>query len=199
MYLCKNGYVVQMEPLKDKDEYTFILESVSVQDSGLYSCAYSLNKHLSHMVRTSGYKSIQVQVTAILLVKSAVIRSGRTTVKKGEDIELTCSTSESEKPLLHVYICKDGLGKISGIVYNQTQTHFSIKDVNLEDSGVYSCVYSAEQYDISEVNDTERENSILIQVYDPQWQINLIRLLCSLGVVMFACFVVVFDVYTTKR
>ncbi|KAI4883581.1 hypothetical protein NFI96_009974 [Prochilodus magdalenae] len=90
-------------------------------------------------------------------------------VKKGEDIELTCSTSEPENSkLLYLYICKDGLGKISGTVYNQTQTPFSIKDVNVEDSGVYSCVYSAGQYDISEVTDTERENSVLIQVYGEQ-------------------------------
>ncbi|KAI4883579.1 hypothetical protein NFI96_009972 [Prochilodus magdalenae] len=166
MYLCKNGVGVKMELLEDKDEYTFILRNVSVLDSGRYSCVYSLNKHLPNNVRTSGHKSIQVQVTG---VKSAMIRSGRTMVKKGEGIELTCNTSESEQPaLLHLYICKDGLGKISGTVYNQTLTRFYIKDVNLEDSGVYSCVYSAEQYDISVVNDTERENSILIQVYGEQ-------------------------------
>ena len=105
-------------------------------------------------------------IIGIQLVKSAVLRSGRSTVKKGEDIELTCSISESEKSqLLHVYVCKDGLGKISKSLYNQSHSHFSIKNVNLKDSGVYSCVYSAEKYDVSEVTDTERENSILIQVY----------------------------------
>ncbi|KAI4902971.1 hypothetical protein NFI96_028029, partial [Prochilodus magdalenae] len=134
------------------------------------------------------------------LLKSAVIQSGRTMVMKGENIELTCSISETEKwELLHVYICKDGLGKISETVFDQNQTRFSIKDVNVEDSGVYSCVYSAEQYDISKVNDTEKENSILIHVYDPQWQINLIRLICSFWVLIFACLMVIFDIYSAKR
>ncbi|XP_036441371.1 uncharacterized protein LOC118818262 [Colossoma macropomum] len=200
MYLCKNSVGVRLKVLGHSDEHIFILRNVSVLDSGNYTCVYSLNKYVPDDVTASGYNTIHVQVTGVQLVKSAVLRSGRSTVEKGEDIELTCSISESEKPqLLHVYVCKDGLGKISKSLYNQSHSHFSIKNVNLEDSGVYSCVYSATKYNISEVTDTERGNSILIQVYDPQWQINFTRLLCSFGVVIFACLIVVYDVYSTKR
>ncbi|KAL6478704.1 hypothetical protein MHYP_G00121370 [Metynnis hypsauchen] len=214
MYLCKNAVGMRIKALGNENQHIFILRNVSVLDSGNYSCVCSLYKHFPKNVTASGYNTIQVQVAdvstakttsesqpkGIHLVKSAVIQSGRSTVRKGEDIELTCSISESEKPqLLHVYVCKDGLGKISKSLHDQCHSHFSIKNVNLEDSGVYSCVYSAKKYNISEVNDTERENSILIKVYDPQWQINLIRLICSLGVIIFVCLIVVYDVYSTKQ
>ncbi|KAL7878412.1 hypothetical protein AOLI_G00093860 [Acnodon oligacanthus] len=199
MYLCKNSVGVRLKVLGNNDEHTFILRNVSVLDSGNYTCVYSLNKYIPDEVTASGYNTIHIQVTGIHLVKNAVIQSGRSSVRKGEDIELTCSISESEKPqLLHVYVCKDGLGKISKSLNGQRHSHFSIKNVNVKDSGVYSCVYSAKKFNISEVTDTERENSMFIQVYDPQWQINLIRLQCSFGVVIFACLIVVFDVYSTK-
>ncbi|KAI4901528.1 hypothetical protein NFI96_009954 [Prochilodus magdalenae] len=45
MYLCKNGVGVKMELLEQKDEHTFIFKNVSEQDSGNYSCVYSLNKY----------------------------------------------------------------------------------------------------------------------------------------------------------
>ncbi|KAL7878413.1 hypothetical protein AOLI_G00093870 [Acnodon oligacanthus] len=166
IYLCKNGVGIMMEPLHNRYQYTFILRNASVLDSGNYSCVSSFCKHPPKDVAASEHNSIQVQVTGIQLIKSAVLRSGRTIVKKGEDIELTCSISAPDKPqILHVFLCKDGLGKIYKSLYNQPYSHFSIKNVNLEDSGVYSCMYSSEKYDVSEVNDTERENSILIKVY----------------------------------
>ncbi|KAI4883578.1 hypothetical protein NFI96_009970, partial [Prochilodus magdalenae] len=63
MYLCKNGVGLRMEPLEQRDEYTFILRNVSVQDSGNYSCVYSVNKYTRYNVSTSGHKTIQVKVT----------------------------------------------------------------------------------------------------------------------------------------
>ncbi|KAL6478705.1 hypothetical protein MHYP_G00121380 [Metynnis hypsauchen] len=185
---------MRIKALGNENQHIFILRNVSVLDSGNYSCVYSLYKHFPKKVTVSGYNTIQVQVTGIHLVKSAVIQSGRSTVRKGEDIGLTCSISESEPQLLYIYICKDGLGKTPRTVYNQSYAHFSIKNVSLEDSGVYSCVYSAQKYDVSEIIDTERGNSILIKVFDPQWQINLTRLICSFGVVMLACLIMVYDV-----
>ncbi|KAI4902627.1 hypothetical protein NFI96_008878 [Prochilodus magdalenae] len=65
MYLCKNGVGVTMEPLGKRNEHTFILRNISVQDSGNYSCVYSLNKYSLNNVRASGQKTVQVQVTEL--------------------------------------------------------------------------------------------------------------------------------------
>ncbi|KAI4902970.1 hypothetical protein NFI96_028028 [Prochilodus magdalenae] len=63
MYLCKDGVGVMMEPLVNKDEYTFTLRRVTVMDSGNYSCVYSIKKHLARNVTASGKNSVYVQVT----------------------------------------------------------------------------------------------------------------------------------------
>ncbi|KAI4903791.1 hypothetical protein NFI96_028861 [Prochilodus magdalenae] len=65
MYLCKNGVGVMTELLEQRDEHVFILRNVSVQDSGNYSCVYSVNKYSLNNVRASGQKTIQVQVTEL--------------------------------------------------------------------------------------------------------------------------------------
>ncbi|XP_066540398.1 immunoglobulin superfamily member 1-like [Hoplias malabaricus] len=165
VYLCKNGVGVKMEPCGKKENHTFILTNVSVQDSGNYSCVYSLKEFPLNAITASGERSIYVQVTGFHLVKTADIHCDETTVKKGENIEVICSIPEYEESALHVYICKDGFGKNLQSLQNQSHVQFTFENVNLEDSGIYTCVYSAEKYDVSEVNDMKRVNSISIQVY----------------------------------
>ncbi|KAL7878415.1 hypothetical protein AOLI_G00093890 [Acnodon oligacanthus] len=65
IYLCKDGAGVMLELLGKKDEVIFTLKNVSVQDSGNYSCVYSLNKYPPKNVSASGRNSVHVQVIGV--------------------------------------------------------------------------------------------------------------------------------------
>ncbi|XP_049335957.1 uncharacterized protein LOC111193391 [Astyanax mexicanus] len=63
MYLCRNGVGVMMEPQGKNREYTFNMRRVSVEDSGNYSCVYSIERHPLEIVKSSGGRTIHVQIT----------------------------------------------------------------------------------------------------------------------------------------
>ncbi|KAI4888516.1 hypothetical protein NFI96_025440 [Prochilodus magdalenae] len=254
MYLCKDGGGVMMEPLVNKDEYTFTLTKVTVQDSGSYSCVYSINKFPTRNV-TSGQNSAYIHVTGI--AKTAEQNSdlvqlsdalpdfrpakifGNPLVKVGENIELKCIIFDKSKPSdrLHMYLCKNGVGVRMGPLEQSDEHTFILRNISEQDSGNYSCVYSPKKYtsndvrasgqktiqvqvtdasenpqknlstneqnsdpvQLSGISKTNEQGSDLAQLSDRQWLINFMRLLGSFGVVIFACLILVFDVYSTKR
>ncbi|XP_047678544.1 basement membrane-specific heparan sulfate proteoglycan core protein-like [Tachysurus fulvidraco] len=65
MYLCKNGDGLRMKLLRDKNEHIFILNKVSEEDSGIYSCVYSLQKHNQDLCNTT-HNQIQVHIYGLV-------------------------------------------------------------------------------------------------------------------------------------
>ncbi|KAI4901535.1 hypothetical protein NFI96_033138, partial [Prochilodus magdalenae] len=160
--LCKNGATVRTAGLEQsKDDIEFLIDKVTVEDSGMYTCSYTVEEHAA-CGNVTGRNSIALEVVGSRL-QNAAIQSPRTNVAKGEDIELTCSISEYVEPsTLHMYLLKNGDNKLSNALYNKSHTRFSIKNVTQEDAGIYSCVYTSKAYGTREA---DGQRSILIRVY----------------------------------
>ncbi|KAG9275855.1 immunoglobulin superfamily member 1-like isoform X3, partial [Astyanax mexicanus] len=201
MFLCRNGVGVMMRLLGRKGEYTFIIKNVSELDSGNYSCVYSLNRYNLEEVKSSGLNSIHVQVTGNASVfQTAEIFVSSRSVKVGEMIRFKCSVFEESdsSDQMNMFLCRNGVGVMMRLLGRKGEYTFLIKNVSELDSGNYSCVYSLNRYNLEEVKSSGL-NSIHVQVTDSQWWINLLRLFCSVGVLLFTCMIVVFDVYSTIR
>lgn len=61
MYLCKNGIGIRMESFKGKEAH-FTLKNVKREDSGSYSCVYSIKKKSINIVTSSKKNSMIIQV-----------------------------------------------------------------------------------------------------------------------------------------
>ena len=88
-------------------------------------------------------------------------------MREGKTVDVKCSTTGSRKPLskVYVYLCKNGIGmRVRELEKGEDDTIFTIKDVEREDSGIYSCVYTIEKLKLSQVNATG-VNLVIIQVY----------------------------------
>ncbi|KAI4884895.1 hypothetical protein NFI96_008920 [Prochilodus magdalenae] len=209
MYLCKNGVGVMMKPLGKKDDHTFFLRNVLKQDSGNYSCVYSLNKYNLYNARASGRKSIQVQVagttqhpnelnTDLHQLSDAFLSAtehpqmnlstneensnpvqisddppdfwpaeifGVPRVKVGENIELKCIIFErsNSSDKRHMYLCKNGVGVMMELLGKRDEHTFILKNVSVQDSGSYSCVYSPNKYSLNKVR-ASGHKTIQVQV-----------------------------------
>ncbi|XP_053478587.1 immunoglobulin superfamily member 1-like [Ictalurus furcatus] len=205
MYLCKNGVGERLELLGNKNEHTFTLRNISLLDSGTYSCVYSFIRYLTKNVTGSGMNSIHVQVTGDALEIFPAQIVGPSTAKVGENVALTCSISniQSSNTDVHVYLVKNGVGERLEIFGNKNEHTFTLRNISLRDSGTYSCVYSFIRYHPKNVTGSGI-NSINVQVTacvlpDPLLERNILRLVFSVGVIIFACFIVIFDFKTRSR
>ncbi|XP_053478586.1 immunoglobulin superfamily member 1-like [Ictalurus furcatus] len=212
MYLCKNGVGERLELLGNKDDHTFTLKNISLLDSGTYSCVYSFTKYLTKNVTGSGMNSIRVRVTGDSLEIFPAQMFGPSTAKVGENLELKCliSNIQSSNTEVYMYLCKNGVGERLELLGIKDEHTFTLRNISLRDSGTYSCVYSFIRYLTKNVKGSGM-NSIRVRVtdlshevmvtetYDPLLERNILRLVFSVGVIIFACFIVIFDFKTRSR
>ncbi|KAI4876469.1 hypothetical protein NFI96_017396, partial [Prochilodus magdalenae] len=183
MYLCKDGRGVMMEPLVNKDEYTFTLRKVTVQDSGSYSCVYSINKYPTKNVTASGQNSVYIHVTGIAKTNeqnSECVQLsddppdfrpaeifGPPRVKVGGNIQLKCNSFDKSESSdnLHMYLCKNGVGVMMEPLGKKDDYTFILRNVSVQDSGNYSCVYSLTKYTLKNVS-TSGHKTIQVQITD---------------------------------
>ncbi|KAM9481695.1 uncharacterized protein Hap1MRO34_009409 [Clarias gariepinus] len=140
---------------------------------------------------------------------------GPRTAKVGENLILKCSFSNIKisNTEAHVYLCKNGVGKRLDLLGNKDECTFTLRNIALRDSGNYSCMYSFTKYpprnvtgyginsihvQVTEYHEKNirgsGHNSIPDQESDPQLEKNVIRLIFSVGVIAFACYIVIFDI-----
>ncbi|KAL6478701.1 hypothetical protein MHYP_G00121340 [Metynnis hypsauchen] len=148
MYLCKNGVGVQMGLLVNEKENKFILRNVSVLDSE------NLSKNQENPVPFQFNPDIW----------PAEI-SGSTAVKAGRDIQLKCRISDKMDHFnqVNMYLCKNGVGVQMGLLVNEKENKFILRNVSVLDSGNYSCVYSLTKYPLRNLRASEQK-SIQVQV-----------------------------------
>lgn len=76
MYLCKDGLGIMKRKLKqDPTDVMFTISRVSFNDSGNYSCVYSMHDHPLTSVTKKGVKTIHIQVLGENLHSSGSIVS----------------------------------------------------------------------------------------------------------------------------
>lgn len=61
VYLCKNGIGITMDAT-ERDEVIFTLRQVRKEDSGSYSCVYSIKKYQPYIVSSTNKNSVVIQV-----------------------------------------------------------------------------------------------------------------------------------------
>ncbi|XP_049335942.1 uncharacterized protein LOC111193399 isoform X1 [Astyanax mexicanus] len=164
-------------------------------------------RRTSENVKTSRKTSVHAQVPGNASVfQTAEIFVSSRSVKVGEMIRFKCSVFEESdsSDQMNMFLCRNGVGVMMRLLGRKGEYTFIIKNVSELDSGNYSCVYSLNRYNLEEVKSSGL-NSIHVQVTgmteeksDSQWWINLLRLFCSVGVLLFMCLIVVFDFYSTR-
>ncbi|KAL7878410.1 hypothetical protein AOLI_G00093840 [Acnodon oligacanthus] len=91
--------------------------------------------------------------------------SGSTSVKAGRDIQLKCRISDKMDHFnqVNMYLCKNGVGVQMGLLVNEREWTFILRNVSVLDSGNYSCVYSLAKYPLRNLRASEQK-SIQVQV-----------------------------------
>ncbi|XP_027015092.2 uncharacterized protein LOC113650780 [Tachysurus fulvidraco] len=204
MYLFKNGERVQKKAVeaRRRDNTTFPLTSLTIEHSGLYTCFYSEEKPGVIKTKQTGHNSISLEVWGKIL--PARIESTETSVRKGETLKLTCTFTKSQNcAQVYVYLCVNGIGNSEKQVNcNNTTVSTTFHLIVSENSVNYSCVYSVSNYNVSEVRYTG-ENTIFVHggefSHIMVLKRNLLRLIFSVGVLMLACFIIIFDFKTRIR
>ena len=90
-------------------------------------------------------------------------------MKAGEDIQLKCSITERTPPraLIHMYLCKNGVGVRMERLDNQLDHVFLLSNVSVLDSGTYTCVYSLNKQSLRNVS-PRGNSSVHVQVTGKQ-------------------------------
>ncbi|XP_019908734.2 uncharacterized protein LOC109616565 isoform X2 [Esox lucius] len=106
-----------------------------------------------------------LQTTALDIFPAKIFRTAGT-IMEGSDLELKCSTHgrKDEQKIVHVYLCKNGVA-VEKIMNRKDDTIFTLRNIDRQQSGNYSCVFSNILYTLSEVRE-KGDNSIYIQVID---------------------------------
>lgn len=101
----------------------------------------------------------------ILDFSPAEIFSSDTEVWDGQTLELRCAifqNNDDHSGELHMYLCKNGAGIKMDVLTDTQETIFVLENVDKDDSGSYSCVYSKHRHQPWKV--TAVGNSIFIHV-----------------------------------
>ncbi|KAL2077407.1 hypothetical protein ACEWY4_026911 [Coilia grayii] len=160
VYLSKNGARIRMGILRSSKETVFKVHSIKKDDSGNYSCAYSVHRYSTDRVTVVGGKAIFIHVQDFLVANIFI----SPTVSKGDDVEVKCAVSERESQTpVYMHLCKNVTVVKMKRVPESGVASFTLTQVTREDSGNYSCVYSTKDYSNGTVRSTHK-NSAFIQV-----------------------------------
>lgn len=94
-----------------------------------------------------------ISFTGQKLHKAKIFSENRE-VPEGGRLEVTCSTfgfTKSEAKAVYVYLCKDGKAIHMKTGTTRQDTTFKIERIEMDHSGNYSCMFSEEQLEITEV------------------------------------------------
>ncbi|XP_049330066.1 uncharacterized protein LOC111197487 isoform X1 [Astyanax mexicanus] len=145
VYLCKNGRVLQKS--KTQQDFTFIIENITKNFTGNYSCVYSTREYDLNAVSRPGSELLFITVNeSFVPAYLTVLEDG---VKEGSDAEFKCSSlirpyTDSDSRI-YAYLCKNRT-VIQVNVWNteKNETIFILKNVKRADSGKYLCVLMAD-------------------------------------------------------
>ncbi|KAG9352061.1 hypothetical protein JZ751_020474 [Albula glossodonta] len=159
MYLCKNG---KYPPTEVK------CEGVKGINVGIRATVYE-RLGIANLIRLICLAVLLITVPAVLVMEFCVcsgkdklhpahISCEKPQVEVGEDVELTCSISDPVEAQssatwrpVNMYLCKNGVGLRMSLHSDVKSNSFTIKNATVEDSGAYSCVYSAQKLRATEV------------------------------------------------
>ncbi|KAA0714552.1 hypothetical protein E1301_Tti017599 [Triplophysa tibetana] len=144
LYLCHNGKAIKMEKQLNQADFTFIINSIEKNNSGNYSCVFS-EEHLK-TTQVTGYGENYVFINVAESLIPAEISLLKSDVSEGSDAEFNCSTSNplnliQPRMMIFAFLLKNG-SIIQVYTQNTTETltTFTLRRVQIEDAGAFSCV-----------------------------------------------------------
>ncbi|XP_051235720.1 uncharacterized protein LOC127351813 isoform X2 [Dicentrarchus labrax] len=146
VYLCRNdvGMIKHIQK-KEHNDTTFIINRVSLNHSGNYSCVYSTRGYSPPEVTKKACNPIEILVIANFLPADISV-AGPLAVSEGDDVEFSCTVSETLQTLggcqlIHSYLKRNELIlQVQTFNVTQMEATFTIQDAVTRDSGNYSCV-----------------------------------------------------------
>ncbi|KAK2848347.1 hypothetical protein Q7C36_010029 [Tachysurus vachellii] len=228
IYLCRNGIAIDMK--SGCRDVTFYIDDNRKDNTGNYSCVFSVHKHNFDQVIQNGINFIFITTNDSFV--PAVIALSQTNVITGSDVEFQCTSlnlpDRIQKGNVYAVLYKNST-VIQMTIWDMTKNkaRFTLKEVSIQDAGTYICCLMSEPFhfpkNVHGVNEVilhvtdvmiylaalllvgvvfiqmYRYRLIIYQHYHPVFERNLVRLVFSVGVIMFACFVVVFDIKTRSH
>ncbi|XP_052007961.1 uncharacterized protein LOC127661354 [Xyrauchen texanus] len=144
LYLCKNGKAIDSKKQRNQEDINFRIEGIQMEHSGNYSCVFSEEKLETTNVKGYGDNYIFINVIESLI--RAQIRLLESEVTEGSDVNFMCTSSHTlntnqSKNLNLAYLIKDGKAvEVSIWDKQKMKTTFTLRKVQMEDAGTYSCV-----------------------------------------------------------
>ncbi|XP_076147762.1 uncharacterized protein LOC143132250 [Alosa pseudoharengus] len=169
-HLSKNGVGIPVTPERNNNNShaVFMIRNITTKDSGNYSCVF-VDEYTPMEVRGEGVNSIHIKVLSAEdlnadceLCHPAHISRHKTTVLKGDPLQITCSIENPEPGQFHMYLCKDGLG-----IQMFPATDGVNFTVEKPVSGHYSCVYSPAKMVTPQCRSSPAAVSVFHKVVDP--------------------------------
>ncbi|XP_048825455.1 uncharacterized protein LOC125704152 isoform X2 [Brienomyrus brachyistius] len=142
IYLCKNGIGVRRRSENKYFETKIILKNVAKDDTGNYSCVFSVSEYELREVRRKGDNSVFFRVIGDFIPANIAVRDE--SVREGDDVVLRCSLQGVQmvnSSASFAYLSKDGVPvQLQTWDTEKDEAKFTIKRITKENNGNYSCV-----------------------------------------------------------
>ncbi|XP_062380224.1 uncharacterized protein LOC134068557 [Sardina pilchardus] len=208
-YLCRNRTIIDVQMWNSqKKQASFHLRTLQGSDTGSYSCVLSEHPLAATELDTCGVNSVFLRVYGDSVFQlnglTSVIAVDESRVRKGSDVHFRCSSTDApDASVLHAYFCRSqtiiGMEMFDS---QKKQASFHLRDVQEDDAGSYSCVVSDMLLAAKELGACGR-HAVFLEVYGPEhisrWNENLIRILCSTGVVIIAVIILLNSRFCQQR
>ncbi|XP_041930710.1 uncharacterized protein LOC121694576 [Alosa sapidissima] len=193
-YLCRNHTIIDVQMWNSqKKQASFHLKRVQGGNTDSYSCVLSERPLAAVELETCGMNSVFLHDSDNVFQLSgltSMIAVDESRVRGGADVHFRCSSTDApDTDVLHAYFCRNQtIIAIEMWDSQKKQASFYLRSVQEDDTGNYSCVVS----EILLTNACGR-HAVFLEVYESEpisrWNENLLRILCSIGVVITAAFI----------
>ncbi|KAF5908675.1 immunoglobulin superfamily member 1-like [Clarias magur] len=161
IYLCRNG--IGIDRKSTCGDVTFSIDDPTKDNTGNYSCLFSVHNYNYTVVKGNGMNPIVITVNDSFM--PAEIASPQTSVKTGSDVEFQCKSLDmpsetDQKRNIYAYLSKNST-VIQMTIWDsvKNQARFTLKEVTMQDAGTYICFLMSDQrpfpkkvHSINEVN-----------------------------------------------
>ncbi|XP_047436765.1 uncharacterized protein LOC125005455 isoform X2 [Mugil cephalus] len=171
IYLVKDGVEInKITHKQEKNDVTFHIPRVSLRHTGKYSCVYSLSNYTPTALTVKGENVIDILVIASS-VPADISLAGPSTIHEGHYVEFRCSVSSVLRTpggcqLIQSFLKKNGtVLRVQAFNITRMETTFTIRDVVLRDSGLYSCtVLPVHCIQEMQIHENTHENLVYLEV-----------------------------------
>ncbi|XP_060733408.1 uncharacterized protein LOC132850944 [Tachysurus vachellii] len=165
IYLCRNGIAIDMK--SGCRDVTFYIDDNRKDNTGNYSCVFSVHKHNFDQVIQNGINFIFITTNDSFV--PAVIALSQTNVITGSDVEFQCTSlnlpDRIQKGNVYAVLYKNST-VIQMTIWDMTKNkaRFTLKEVSIQDAGTYICCLMSEPFHFPK--NVHGVNEVILHVTD---------------------------------